>query len=509
MRLFVSYARVDKAYCIEIMETLDAHTIWYDQRLYAGQHWWKEILRRLDWCEGFIYLLSPESVSSQYCQQEYELARNLGRHIFPVLIRKDTEIPASLKEYQYADFSRGITSEAVKDLLNAIYRAEHEESPNTSVASIPTDKVRQPTINPANVIRLAATAMENGQYDQAVFLLRQAKASGYQSRFISIDAILHEAETALERQAYLIEAEREYKQIAELLKHKRTFRLGWEAFEAFRRDFSDYDPDGLAQKYSAKLSATPVALMTLPPPISDSFKLPLLEWCSIPAGMVELLDIEKNGQRRSRQVTLSPFKISKYPVTNKQYQIFVEDPSGYNNPAWWQFTPPAYDWRLKNPEPKPSRFKGDERPREMVTWYEAVAFCHWLSALTGQTITLPTTAQWQRAFQGDETRAYPWGNQFDKARCNTAESNLKMTTIVTRYPEGISPYGVYDMAGNVWEWCLDGAQAAAPNGAIIQKCYVRGGSYISPYQRSHIAFKYTLTPETLHHSIGFRIVCAN
>ncbi len=61
MRLFLSYARVDKPYAIQVVNMLDIHEIWYDQRLYAGQDWWREILRRLDWCDGFIYLLSPDS----------------------------------------------------------------------------------------------------------------------------------------------------------------------------------------------------------------------------------------------------------------------------------------------------------------------------------------------------------------------------------------------------------------------------------------------------------------
>ena len=78
MRLFISYARVDKPYCVQIAETLDIHSTWFDQRLYAGQHWWREILRRLDWCEGFIYLLSPDSIASEYCQKEYKIAQNTG-----------------------------------------------------------------------------------------------------------------------------------------------------------------------------------------------------------------------------------------------------------------------------------------------------------------------------------------------------------------------------------------------------------------------------------------------
>lgn len=517
MRLFVSYARVDKPYCIEIMETLDAHEIWYDQRLYAGQHWWKEILRRLDWCEGFVYLLSPDSLNSPYCKQEYELACNLKRHVFPVMIRDVDNLPESLSDLQYIDFRKGINSEAVKNLLNSIYLTEHDQPSGTRVSSIKPEMVKQQPVNPTTVIRIAATAMENGQYDQAVFLLRQAKANGFKSRFINLDSLLQEAETALERQTYLIEAEREYRQIAELLKRKSTNRLGWEAFEAFNHDFPDYDPDKLAEKYGGKIAAAAVtatpktpATLTLPEPptTADTFTLPLLEWCNIPAGVVELLDMDKTGPRHSSKVTVADFHLSKYPVTNKQFQVFVDDPMGYANPAWWQFQAQAYAWREKNTEAKACRFKGDERPREMVTWYEAFAFCQWLTARMGCSIALPTTGQWQRAFQGDDARAYPWGNAFDKANCNTAESNLKMTTLVTRYPGGVSPYGVYDMAGNVWEWCLDSPTSNGDNGSSpAPKRFVRGGSYISPYQRAHVAFKYSLTPETFHNSIGFRVVC--
>jgi hypothetical protein len=124
MKLFVSYARVDKPYCVQIVDTLDIHEIWVDQRLAAGQNWWKEILRRLDWCEGFIYLLSPDSVNSEYCRREFELARSLGRPIFPILIREGTVIPQSLKEIQYVDFTRGIVMESLKMLLNSIQLEE-------------------------------------------------------------------------------------------------------------------------------------------------------------------------------------------------------------------------------------------------------------------------------------------------------------------------------------------------------------------------------------------------
>jgi len=83
-----------------------------------------------------------------------------------------------------------------------------------------------------------------------------------------------------------------------------------------------------------------------------------------------------------------------------------------------------------------------------------------------------------------------------------------MTTIVMRYDDGRSPYGVYDMAGNVWEWCLDSKheQDKEANIGSNEKRIVRGGSFMSPSQRSQVAFLYDLDPASYHASIGFRIV---
>jgi formylglycine-generating enzyme required for sulfatase activity len=542
MKLFISYARVDKPYCIHIVENLDVHETWLDQRLYAGQHWWKEILRRLDWCEGLVYLLSPDSIASEYCRKEFELAKNLGRHIFPVIIREDTVVPDWLMEYQYADISKGTNSEGLRVLLNSITLAEREQRENNNhnqkmatVATVAPEEMKQPTVNPTTVIRVAAQAMEKGDYDQVVFLLKQAKATNSISHYINVDVMLQEAEAALNRKAYLLQADRGYRQIAEMFNHKSTFKLGWEAFQEFQKDFPDYDPDNLALRpppnspTSTSTGLSPVVTKELvsaggggssngngkngshveiPIIIEESFRLslPLLEWCNIPSGKVDMLDAAEDGKRSKRSSEVDVFQISKYPVTNAQYQAFVNDASGYGNVSWWQYSQDAHQWRMKNPQPRESKFKGDERPREMVTWYEAMAFCEWLSYSLSAKICLPSAIQWQRAFQGDDNRVYPWGSTFEQDRCNTVESQIKMTTLVTRYPNGVSPYGVYDMAGNVWEWCRDSRATNNPSPDEKQKRIVRGGSYIGPHQRAHVAFQFELEPESYHASIGFRIV---
>jgi len=88
-----------------------------------------------------------------------------------------------------------------------------------------------------------------------------------------------------------------------------------------------------------------------------------------------------------------------------------------------------------------------------ITWHDAVAYCQWLSEATGKPYRLPTEAEWEKAARSSDGRRYPWGNEFDQNKCNTKEAGLGTTTPVGQYsPDGDSPYGCADMAGNVWEW---------------------------------------------------------
>lgn len=506
MRLFISYARVDKPYCVQIAETLDIHEVWYDQRIYAGQQWWKEILRRLDWCEGFVYLLSPESVASEYCSKEFTIAKNTGRHIFPVLIHEQTELPDDLRQIHYADLSNGLTTDAVKTLLNAIYMAEARDRDNgTSAGSGSTKQPVYPMPKPGNgspvdlmtLISKAAEAMETGHYDEAVYLLQQAKESGHKSRFINLDVLLHEAEMALEKQTYLREADREYKPILELIKRRSTRHLGCEAFQKYQMHFPDYDPEHIADTCNSDTGTFQM--------ITD-FTLPLLEWCEVPGGLLVPAKSLSNGSGRGYEELIDPFYISKYPVTNEQYQAFLDASDGYSSMLWWSFSAEAYDWRKNNPEPKAPRFKGDARPRENITWYEAMAFCNWLSHHTGVSITLPTVKQWQRAARGDDARLFPWGDYFNTALGNTRESKIKMTTQVMRYDRAMSPFGVFDMAGNVWEWCLDSGPKDSRNQEGDQVRAIFGGSFISECERAQTNFHFNLNPEYFYATIGFRLV---
>lgn len=487
MKLFISYARVDKAYCMEIVELLNDHDVWFDSRLHVGTNWWHEILKKVDWCEGFVYLLSPDSVQSSYCQREYEMAKNMGRAIFPVLVRECT-MPNHLTEMHYVDISKGVTIESVKSLLASIHHAELSQ-PHHKQAR---EKANNTTIDPLEAFTGGMTALQKGLFDDAVFLLKLAKANGYKSPFINIDEVLEEAERYLKSQMEHVERERNYKHIVELIRTPITEKIGWEAFANFRAQYPDYDPENLSKDSKGRI---------LPKP-SGGFTLPLLEWCSVPEGKADISDPQKKGRKQT--VTVPAFSMSKYLVTNAQFQMFIDDPKGYHNRAWWQFDPNAYASYLRHPFPREIKYDGAERPRTRVTWYEAMAFCQWLSDKLGCPITLYNYAQWVRAYSGDDKRIYPWGNTFDKTRCNTRESQIRIPTVVTRYTNGVSPFGIYDMMGNVWKWSSDISEDT--NQAGIHKQIIRGGSFTSPVERADPHFSYDLDPNTFHISIGFRLV---
>ncbi len=229
----------------------------------------------------------------------------------------------------------------------------------------------------------------------------------------------------------------------------------------------------------------------------ESFTLPMLAWCAIPAGNVT---VENQDYR------IEAFRISKYPITNGQFQAFVDDSEGYSDSRWWQYSSSAQSWHERTSTPKESGFQGANHPKEKVSWYEAMAFCHWLSYKTKLRITLPTEQQWQRAAQGDDFRNYPWGNSFDSTRCNTWDSGNGQTTDVDSYPDGISLYGVYDMVGNVWEWCLNkysDPNDVEPGGEMARS--VRGDSWVSVGAETRLTKRGRLLPLYRDSSVGFRL----
>ena len=160
-------------------------------------------------------------------------------------------------------------------------------------------------------------------------------------------------------------------------------------------------------------------------------------------------------EKRQHTLTLPTYWIGKTEVTNAQFRPFVEG-DGYTNREYW--TEAGWAWRQKYTITQPeywndAKWNGPNYPVVGVSWFEAVAYCRWLSKQTGIEFRLPSEAEWEKAARGPDGLIWPWGNTWDAKRANSSESRLNQTTPVGSYPTGASPYGALDMAGNVREWC--------------------------------------------------------
>lgn len=163
-----------------------------------------------------------------------------------------------------------------------------------------------------------------------------------------------------------------------------------------------------------------------------------IEWIQIPAGEFKMGDNFNEGDSDElpvHSVYLDTYYISKYEITYDQYDKFCDE-TGRKKPDDW-------DGRGK-------------KPVTHVTWDDARDFCAWLSQITGKNIHLPTEAQWEKAARGTDQRRYPWGNEHPTCILANYTSDCgRGSKTVGSHPLGVSPYGVHDMAGNVWEWCSD------------------------------------------------------
>ncbi len=199
--------------------------------------------------------------------------------------------------------------------------------------------------------------------------------------------------------------------------------------------------------------------------LKDDMWLELGAWVTIPAGefiMGTDRKLANDQDKPEHRPSLAAYKIRKYPVTNAEYARFVADA---------QYRPPLH-WGNGRMNP------GDLlAPVTMVSWYDAAAYCDWVDA------RLPREMEWEKAARGEDGRRWPWGNIMDSDNLNTYY-NVGSATDVTRYAAGASPYGVFDMAGNVSEWTADEFKAYQGSAASAELFIPKVGKATTSLDRS-------------------------
>jgi len=260
---------------------------------------------------------------------------------------------------------------------------------------------------------------------------------------------------------------------------------------------------------------------TIPP--TDAMPAWVPELVKVPAGpfLMGSSDADRQAQGNEKpqhSLNLPDYWIGKTPITNAQFRPFV-DSDGYKNQAYW--TAAGWAWRQAEKITEPvywndAKWNDPDYPVVGVSWFEAVAYCRWLSKQTGIAFRLPSEAEWEKAARGSNGLIYPWGNTWDASLVNSRESGVQKTMLVGRYPKGASPYGAMDMAGNVLEWCatlwgktypyqLEDEWQTAYLEATADARVFRGGSsrYMSTFVRG--AYRYDYFPRARFNYLGLRV----
>ena len=262
------------------------------------------------------------------------------------------------------------------------------------------------------------------------------------------------------------------------------------------RIFNSEDKQPQPEPIPAPKQEQPQIIAPEPTPILPKTKIEF-DWVHIPAGEFRMGSAAGQGHDDERpQHTVHPdeYYIARVPTTNLQYEQFVKA-TGHRKPRHWR------NGNIPNGKV--------DHPVVHISWDEAMAFCKWVGA------QLPTEAQWEKAARGTDSRVYSWGNATPNDQLCNFNENVDDTTPVGKYPQGASPYGCLDMAGNVWEWVADWHSTnyyqsspkqnpTGPTSGIAR--VLRGGSWYDYLDSARVAYRLTALQDYSTYGVGCRLV---
>ena len=218
----------------------------------------------------------------------------------------------------------------------------------------------------------------------------------------------------------------------------------------------------------------------------------------IPEGFFNMgCEVGQDNEKPVHRVWVDSFGLGRYPVTNREYRVFIDDTSHLEPPFWRQ-----------------SAYADPLKPVVGVTWDDAVVYCAWLSARSGKIIRLPTEAEWERAARGNRDSAlYPWGDSppWDRPFTGYDVQHDGPAIVGANEP---NEFGLYDMSEGVHEWCSDyydyNYYAISPDrnpqgAASGQRRTSRGGSWRHRVKFSRCAARSSLPPHFRYADYGFRV----
>jgi formylglycine-generating enzyme required for sulfatase activity len=520
--VFISYSTRDKATADAVCAYLEARKIrcWIAPRdVPAGQIFADALIDAIDASGVFVLVLSDGSNSSRHVFSELAEAIDKGIPIIPLRVQDVKPSKAMGYYINQVHWLDALTPPleqhlgALAERLEALLKLPREAQPAEVAPQGAKDVGR--TAATVQVPAAASVAADEQKRHEAE---QQALQGARQA------AALAAEEAEQERAEHHLQEVRDKAEAALTAGLLEDARHGAEAWMNLEPDVARpleilarvtylEDLGKLRRTASGVVIATPenlAELLGMPePPARVWWEKAEMELCLVPAGEFPMGSgrsdrSARDNEKPQHRVHVDAFYIGRYPATQAQYARFVQA-KDHRVPFYEADWTRPYNW---DPEAKgPPRDRSDH-PVVLVSWDDAVAFCRWAG------LRLPTEAEWEKAARGTDERIYPWGNTWDPGRCNSHEGKKGGTTPVGAFsPEGDSPYGCADIAGNAWEWCADRYDEAFyasspernPLGPAAGETRVqRGGSwnYVSSYQRAaNRGWNY---PDTRENCLGFR-----
>jgi len=561
-QVFISHAHEDTDFAHRLAADLREpgwHVWIVPDSIQPGEKWVEAINRGLAESSVFILVLTPAAVSSPWVKSETNVAIELQHkdylRLVPLYV-EHCDVPPLWNIYQRVSFlgqyEDGLAALLVEleptDLLEQEHQereardktAKEEAKREAREKPAPAPPTTPPVTPPPSVPRAELDKL----YTEALIAYHLGKWAEAVAGFQAVVNAQPDYEDAADRLAQarlpMQLAEQTAREQAQRQEHKLAA-----LYSQGRKALDDKQWAEAAARFSQIVSVDPgyrQAAQLLALAEAQAFPLRLIrpldgqEMVLIPAGEflmgstdeeVARWNKEAGGQyyddeKPQHKVSLAAYYVDHTPITNAQYQKFVVATKRQAPSHWKSGKIPA---GLEN------------HPVVNVSWHDAVAYSQWLNEqlhVPGSTfqvqrsgrqeawnvelgtwnIRLPTEAEWEKAARDADGRHWPWGNEFNPQRCNSSEGSKGTTTPVGAYsPAGDSPYGVADMAGNVWEWCRslykpypyqadDGREDPQAAGTRV----LRGGSWNYDRRYARCAARGGDYPGGFPYNVGFRVV---
>ena len=470
-QVFISHAHQDAEFAHRLAADLDSAgwRAWIaPESIQPGEKWVEAIGRGLDGSGVFVVALTPAAVASNWVRNETNAAIELeirGEARFIPLDVATCTAPTLWNVYQRVSVSGplrgwpGRVAPQIGDERRNRARTGRQETRNKETSQTWRNRLRPLRIE----VAAAALRLSGAQVQELMASLLDAYDEGSLRQMVRfqldehLDLIAGGGNLAQVVFNLIAWAERTGR-IAELIAKAQAYNPGNARLAAFARSVPGIAVVEPAKVAPQALPATPQAPTHAPCRPAGPIAF---DWVTIPAGEF-LMGSDKTKDKLAfddetpqHTLHLPEYRIARVPVTVAQFAAFV-GATGHKTTAEvqgsaWNWTGSKWeeikgaDWAHPRGPESDVRAKQDH-PVTCVSWHDAVAFCKWAG------VRLPTEAEWEKAARGTDGRIWPWGNREPNSGVCNFNMTVGDTTPVGRYPDGKSPYGLLDVAGNVWEW---------------------------------------------------------